>query len=272
MRHVANALGKNVIVYNATGCSEVTTSKYPSSSWKMPWYHGVFEHAAALASGSVAALKSKKLDKKIRVVAQGGDGATFDIGIGLISGMFERGEDILYVCYDNEAYMNTGYQASGSTPHAAHATTSPAGKASFGNELYKKDMLAFALAHRVGYVASSTAAFPLDVEAKIKKAMSLKGPKYIQIMCSCVPGWGIEPNISVKLARLAQRTGLYPVVEFEDGELTNVMKIPGKPVKVEEYLQPQKRYSHLFKPRKQIAEIKEIQAIASENIKKYGLV
>jgi len=272
MRHVANALGKNVILFNATGCSEVTTSKYPTSSWKMPWFHGVFENAAGLASGSLAALKHKRLNKKYKVVAQGGDGATFDIGIGLISGMFERGEDILYVCYDNEAYMNTGYQASGATPHNASASTSPAGKKSFGNDLRKKDMIAFALAHRLSYVATSTTALPLDIEKKVKKALTFKGPKYIQILCSCVPGWGVEPNITVELARLAQKTGLYPVVEYENGELINAMKISGKPVKVEEYLKPQKRFRHLFKPKKQVAEIKEIQVIAKENIERFGLV
>ena len=272
MRHVANSLGKNVILFNATGCSEVTTSKYPASSWKMPWFHGVFENAAGLASGSLAALKHKGLDKKINVVAQGGDGATFDIGIGLISGMFERGENILYVCYDNEAYMNTGYQASGATPHNASASTSPAGKKSFGNNLRKKDMVAFALAHRLNYVATSTAAFPLDIQAKVKKALTFKGPKYIQILCPCIPGWGIEPNITVKLGRLAQKAGIYPVIEYENGELKKVMKIPGKPVKVEEYLEPQKRFKHLFKPNKQIAAIKEIQAIARENIEKFKLV
>jgi pyruvate ferredoxin oxidoreductase beta subunit len=272
MRHVADALGKNVIIFNATGCSEVTTSKYPTSSWKMPWLHGLFENAAALASGSLAALQYKGLDQKIQVVAQGGDGATFDIGLGLLSGMFERGDDILYICYDNEAYMNTGYQASGATPHDASTTTAPVGKKSLGNELHKKDMIAFALAHGVNYVATSTTGFPPDVQAKVKKALTFKGPKYLQILCSCVPGWGIEPNVSVKMARLAQRTGLFPVIEYENGQLKNVMKISGKPVKVEEYLEPQKRFKHLLRPQKNLAEIKKIQTLADENILRYGLI
>ena len=278
IRHVVDNLGPNAILTNATGCSEVVSSQYPNSSWKHPWMHSLFENASATATGIQAALKSKGKSsassdpsEKIHVVAMGGDGATFDIGTGLISGMMSRKDNILYVCWDNEAYENTGYQASGATPHGASATTSPAGKASFGNPLKKKDMVAFALAHKAVYVATSTAGYPLDIARKVKKALTFDGPKYIQILCPCVPGWGIDPSISIQLGKLGHKTGLYPVVEYENGKLTNVMKIPGEPVKVDEYLKPQKRFKHLFKREGGEAEIAEIQAIADENLKKYNL-
>ena len=271
MRQVVNTLGKNGIITNATGCTEVTTSRYPHSSWKVPWIHCLFENAAPVASGIVAALKQKGLSKKVRVIAQGGDGATFDIGSGLISGMYERQDDICYVCYDNEAYMNTGYQASGSTPLGAISTTSPAGKLSLGNELRKKNMLDFSLAHNVKYVATSTSAFPLDIKAKVSKALKIKGPKYLQFLTPCVPGWGIEPNTTVKVAKLAQATGLYPVVEIINGEIASVMKVLKKHPKVTEYLKLQKRFKHLFSSSQGKEIIGQLQQIANENIKKYKL-
>ena len=285
IRHVVDSLGPNAILTNATGCSEVVSSQYPNSSWKHPWMHSLFENASATATGIQAALKAKGHpssdppeaggsgpSEKIHVVAMGGDGATFDIGTGLISGMMARGDNILYVCWDNEAYENTGYQASGATPPNASASTSPAGKVSLGNPLDKKDMIAFALAHKAVYIATSTAGYPLDIARKVKKALTFTGPKYIQILCPCVPGWGIDPSISVQLGKLGHKTGLYPVVEYENGKLTNVMKIPGKPVKVEEYLKPQKRFKHLFKRPEGKKEIAEIQAMADENLEKYKLV
>ncbi len=270
-RHVANACGANTIITNATGCLEVTTSPYPESAWQAPWLHSVFENAAGTASGVLAALKRKGLADKVNVLAQGGDGGSFDIGFGLISGMWTRGENILYVCYDNEAYMNTGVQASGATSHGAHTTTSPAGKEILGNMNYKKDMLAIALAHKCVYVASATAGDVIDIQNKVKKALSIKGPKYIQILVPCTPGWGIDTAITVELSRLAQKTGHYPVVEYVNGELANVKKVPASPPKIEEYLKPQKRFKHLFKDAAGKAIIAELQRLADENIKRYGL-
>ncbi|MFH0856375.1 MAG: thiamine pyrophosphate-dependent enzyme [bacterium] len=287
-RHVANAAGKNTIIANATGCLEVFSTPYPQSAWKMPWIHSLFENSSAVASGIYASLKKRGLagrnasesplgdsdetrgvDEKIKVIAQGGDGATFDIGFGLISGMWERGEDILYVCYDNEAYMNTGIQASGATPYGASTTTAPSGDMSEGNELHKKDMIAIALAHGLNYVATSTCAYPLDIQQKVKKALATPGPSYLQILTACVPGWKVESDMTLELGRLAHKTGLYPVVEFVDGKLAKVMPYPAARPKVEEYLKPQGRYKHLFKDENGAAVIKKIQEIADYNIEKY---
>jgi len=326
LRHVLDAAGQNTIIAGATGCSEVTTSKYPTSSFKVPWIHANFENASAVASGILSALKSKnggsvnqligesvnQVDQEStpinpdqlpsipkfsaatppkisripddnvigtsisfhqlpNVIAWGGDGATFDIGLGLISGSWERRENILYVCFDNEAYMNTGVQASGSTPVAANTTTSEPGKNSFGNALQKKDMVRIALAHDCVYVATATVGNVLDIEAKVKKALTLTGPKYLQILVTCVPGWYTDSKDTIKVARLAQQTGIYPVVEYVDGKLDNVQKCPKPRPTVEEYLKLQGRFKHLFKDERGAAEIKKIQEKAEENVRKYNL-
>lgn len=274
-RVVANALGPNTIMANATGCLEVTTSPYPQSSWGMPWIHSLFENPAAVASGVLAALKQKGKDKQVKVVAQGGDGSTFDIGFGLISGMWERGEDILYVCYDNEAYSNTGIQASGATPWASSTTTTPPGSGStidaIGSHQRKKDMLAIALAHGLRYVAQTTVANIPDIENKVKKAIATPGPSYIQIMVPCIPGWGIKPDQAMTVARLGNQTGLYPQLEYVDGILVSKSKVTATAPKVEEYLKIQGRFAHLFKTPEGAKQIKEIQQIAEANILKYGL-
>lgn len=269
-RTVAEALGPNTIIANATGCLEVTTTPYPESAWGMPWIHSLFENASAVASGILAALKQKGKDKQIKVVAQGGDGGTFDIGFGLISGMWERGENILYVCYDNEAYMNTGIQASGATPWAAHTTTTPAGSHSIGSQQRKKDMIAIALAHGLPYVAQTTAGFLADITAKVKKAAAIEGPSYIQILSPCVPGWGVDPAQTIKLGKLAAQTGLYPLLEYINGQLANVMKFPDPRPKVDEYLKSQIRFKHLFKTEEGKKELEYIQKLADENVKKYS--
>ncbi|MBU4346959.1 thiamine pyrophosphate-dependent enzyme [Candidatus Parcubacteria bacterium] len=279
-RTVAEALGPNTIIANATGCLEVTTTPYPESAWGMPWIHSLFENASAVASGIRAALDYKEKNKSplppfvkrgIKVVAQGGDGGTFDIGFGLISGMWERGENILYVCYDNEAYMNTGIQASGATPWAAHTTTTPAGSHSIGSQQRKKDMIAIALAHGLPYVAQTTAGFLADITAKVKKAAAIEGPAYIQILSPCVPGWGVDPAQTIKLGKLAAQTGLYPLLEYTNGQLTNVMKVPSPQPKVDEYLKSQIRFKHLFKSEEGKKELEYIQGLADENVRKYGL-
>ncbi len=273
MRHVLEAAGKNTIVVNATGCSEVTTTRYPMSAYKIPCIHANFENAASVASGILAAVKTKKgwTDDLPNIIAWGGDGATFDIGIGMVSGMWERGENILYVCFDNEAYMNTGVQASGATPLAANTTTTEPGKNSFGNQLMKKDMVKIALAHGCVYVATATVGNVIDIENKVKKALSIPGPKYIQILVTCVPGWHTESQDTIKVARLAQQTGVYPILEYEQGKLIGFLKCPKPRPKVEEYLQLQGRYKHLFKDEQGKAEIEKIQKIADENVSRYNL-
>jgi pyruvate ferredoxin oxidoreductase beta subunit len=269
-RLVLDTAGKNTIVTNATGCSEVTTTQYPMTAFKIPWIHSLFENASSVASGIAAALKYKGEADKINIIAIGGDGATFDIGLGNISGMWERGENILYVCYDNEAYQNTGYQSSGATPLDANTTTTPPGKNFFGSQQAKKDMIKIALAHDLPYAATATTGYPLDVIAKVKKALTIKGPKYLQIYTPCVPGWGIEPKNTIKAAQLAVQSGFYPIIEYVNGELSGKMKIT-KHAPVEEFLKLQKRFKHLFASPANRAEIAKIQKIADENIKKYSL-
>jgi len=270
-RLVVDALGPNTIIANATGCLEVVTTAYPKSSWGTPWVHSLFENAAAIASGIYAALKAQGKEKNIKVVAQGGDGATFDIGFGLISGMWERGENILYICYDNEGYMNTGAQASAATPWATNTTTTPAGSSSAGSHFIKKDMLAIALAHGLKYVAQTTSAYPDDITNKVKKAIATPGPSYLQILAPCIPGWKIEIKDTVRLAQLAVQTGIYPAVEYVNGKLAEVIKIPGQRPTVEDYLKPQGRYKHLFRDQRGKEQIAYIQKLADENVKKYKL-
>ena len=270
-RLVLDATGENTIATNATGCSEVTTTQYPMTAYKIPWIHSLFENPAPLASGILAALKQKGLADRVNVLVLAGDGATFDIGVAHTSGMWERGENILYVCYDNEAYENTGYQGSGATPLDAHTTTTPAGKKSFGSQQQKKDMLGIALAHHLPYIATATTGYPLDIIAKVKKALTIKGPKYLQIYTPCVPGWGIEPKDTLRASQLAVQSGFYPIVEYIDGQLARAQKIT-KCVPVTEFLKIQKRFKHLFKGPEGKAEIAKIQAMADEKIRKYGLV
>ncbi|MCX6797816.1 MAG: thiamine pyrophosphate-dependent enzyme [Candidatus Falkowbacteria bacterium] len=263
---VMRGLNKDTIIANATGCLEVTTTSYPQSAWGLPWIHSLFENAAAVASGILAAL-NKKGDVKTKVVVQAGDGGTYDIGFGLISGMWERGENILYICYDTEAYSNTGIQASGSTPYGASTTTSPEGLKSIGSTQRKKDMLAVALAHKLNYVAQSTAGFPDDITNKVKKALALNGPSYIQILSPCMPGWKINNNEAVMVGKLAVRTGLYPLLEYVNGQLSNSsIKNNFQALAVEEYLSQQGRFKHL-KPEA----VKYIQDLAEENIKRHKL-
>jgi pyruvate ferredoxin oxidoreductase beta subunit len=265
-----NAAGPNIIVANATGCLEVFTTRDPQSSWEVPWIHSLFENAAAVASGIEAALKALGRKNEAKVIAQGGDGGTADIGMGALSGMFERGHDVLYVCYDNEAYMNTGIQRSSLTPLDSRTTTSPSGEVSWGNITGKKDLPGIAVAHGVPYVATTSVAYPKDIEKKVKKALTIKGPKYIQVQVPCPLGWYYDPAQTITVARLAQQTGLFPIFEIENGQVTSVMKI-GVVKPVEEYLKIQGRFRHLFQKEGGKEEIKRIQALADGNIKRFGL-
>lgn len=266
---VLDAAGPNTIVVSPTGCLEVTTTPFPESAWCLPWIHSLFENAAAVASGVEVMLKRRCKDTNLVVI--GGDGSTFDIGMGSNSGMFERGHKMLYVCYDNEAYMNTGVQRSGSTPFCVHTTTTPTGVRSLGNPRPKKDMPAIALAHKVPYVATASVAYPVDLRKKVKKALAVNGPSYIQVNAPCITGWTFESGTTVEISRLAVETGLWPLLEWENGELKDVKKIR-RPKAVEEYLKIQGRYKHLFKKPDGSDAIKDIQSIADANIAKYNLV
>ncbi|RZD15913.1 MAG: pyruvate ferredoxin oxidoreductase [Candidatus Acididesulfobacter guangdongensis] len=268
---IMQVLGKNTIATSATGCLEVFSTKFPESSWNIPWIHSLFENSAAVASGIEAALQITGKKEGTTVLSQAGDGGTADIGLQALSGMFERGHDVLYVCYDNGAYMNTGYQRSGLTPYDSFTTTSPSGKISFGNNRPKKYMPEIAMAHKIPYTAVASAGYPIDLQKKVKKTLSIKGPKYLQVDVPCVPGWKYEPRYSIKIAQLAVQSGLYPLFEAEYGKITSVKKI-SKRVPVEEYLKLQGRFKHLFKNEAGKAEIEKIQKIADENIEQYGLL
>jgi pyruvate ferredoxin oxidoreductase beta subunit len=270
VRLVMEAVGPQCIVANATGCLEVFSTPFPESAWGVPWIHSLFENHPAVASGIEAALRRQgKLDQ-IRVLAFGGDGATLDIGFGALSGMFERGHDVLYVCMDNEAYMNTGVQRSGSTPFAASTTTSPAGRRAWGEDRPKKDLPAIAAAHGIPYVATASMSLFADIRRKTKRALDIRGPKYLQIHVPCPPGWGYDEHATVEVGRLAVECGLYPLVEWENGRVVRVRKI--KKVPVEDYLKVQRRFRHLFRSEEGKAVIQRIQEMADENIEKYGLV
>lgn len=262
--------GKLVAV-NATGCLEVFSTPYPESSWQLPWIHSLFANAPSVASGVAAALRATGHDD-VRVLAQGGDGGTVDIGFACLSGMFERNDDVLYVCYDNEAYMNTGVQRSGSTPPFARtATTERVGAVPGAPIGQGKDMPRIAMAHEIPYVATATVAELHDLEAKVTRAMSLRGARYLHVFVPCPLGWGSAPADTVKLARLAQRSGLFPVFAAEHGEVTDVLPIRGR-APVEEYLRPQRRYAHLFGRQPRTDLLEQIQRIADRNIARYGLV
>lgn len=268
-KFVLDALGEDCIVVSPTGCLEVFTTPYPESAWGVPWIHSLFENAAAVASGVDAALKALGKKNNTKIIAIGGDGATLDIGLQAISGAFERGHDITYICVDNEAYMNTGVQRSGATPLYASTTTSPAGKISFGNPLHKKNMPAIIAAHGSPYIATASVSYAPDMMKKVKKAAETKGPTYVHVHAPCCTGWKFEGSKTIEVGKLAVETALWPLYEMENGIVTNVRKLKNrKPV--EEYLKVQGRFKHLF-TMEAGDEIKKIQAIADWNVKHFGL-
>jgi len=264
LRHALKALGKNIIISQATGCMEVTTTPYPETAWRVPWIHVAFENAAAVASGVSRALKV--LGKThIKSVAIAGDGGTADIGIQALSGAVERWEDLLYICYDNEAYMNTGIQRSGATPFGAWTTTTPVGKARRGEDRPKKDIPAIMIAHGAPYVATASVAYPLDFVKKVKKAAAIRGPTYVHVHAPCVPGWRIDSSKSIEVARLAVLTGAWILYEHEGGKTTVTFK-PAKRRPVAEYLKLQGRFRHLTEE-----EINEIQKMVDEQCRRLGI-
>jgi pyruvate ferredoxin oxidoreductase beta subunit len=261
-----------LVAVNATGCLEVFTTPYPETSWQIPWLHSLFGNAPAVATGVAAAFRVKGR-KDVRVVAQGGDGGTTDIGFGCLSGMFERNDDVLYICYDNEAYMNTGVQRSSATPPAARTATTPAVGDAPGNVFGTgKNLPLIAMAHNIPYVATASVADLHDLEAKVTKAMEVHGARYIHIMVPCPLGWGSASDATIHVARLAVESGLFPLFEAEHGEVTNVSKIRRR-VPVTEYLKLQRRFAHLFKKgAEDTVRIERIQRMADANIKRFGLV
>lgn len=270
VRHILKATGKNVIVVTPTGCLETFTSPYGYSPWRVPWIHHLFENGPSIASGVAAALRAQGRDS-IRVLVIGGDGSTFDIGFGALSGMLERGDDVLYICVDNGAYMNTGGQRSGASPMYSSTTTDPAGRVSFGKTQKKKDLPAIIAAHGVPYVATASAGYLKDLQKKVKKAMAHHGPRYIEIDTPCPTVWGFPSDQTLEVGRLGVQCGLVPLFEMEHGRITKVRKIKKK-VPVEEYLKAQRRFTHLFGSGRGQEAIKGVQAVANANVEKYGLL
>jgi len=252
LKLVLRVLGPDIIVVMATGCMEITTTPFPYTSWRIPWIHTLFENTAAVACGVEAGLRvlerrGRRVGKRAKVVAIAGDGATADIGMQALSGVLERGHDLIYVCLDNEAYMNTGVQRSGTTPFGASTTTSPAGKKSIGQVTWKKNMPAIVAAHGIPYVATTCPSYPFDLKAKVQKAAALHGTAYLHILSVCPPGWKAPSDLSVRLGRLAVQTGIFPLYEVEDGKYKLSMDFSQlKPVT--DYLKLQGRFSHLREP------------------------
>ena len=249
IRQSFKALDTNVIVVNATGCAEIFASQLPLTSWELPWIHTLFENTAAVASGVEAAYKAMrrkgvKLPENTKVVAIGGDGGTSDIGLQALSGALERGHDFTYICYDNEAYMNTGVQRSSATPFGAWTTTSPTGKKSTGQFSWKKNMPEIAAAHNIPYVATATHGYPFDLMAKVAKAVATKGPAYVHVLSACPTGWRSATDTINRQVRLAVQTGVFPLYEVENGVYKMSLDIPTlRPVA--DYLKTQGRFRHL---------------------------
>ena len=265
------ATDRQLIVVNATGCLEVFSTPYPETAWQVAWMHSLFGNTAAVATGVAAALMVRG-DTATRGIAQAGDGGTVDIGFGCLSGMFERNDDVLFVCYDNQAYMNTGVQRSASTPAAARTATTEARGREPGNAFGQgKNLPALAVAHEIPYVATASVAYLHDLEAKVGRAMELHGARYLHVLVPCPLGWGAASRDTIRLARLACETGLFPLFEAAHGEILSATPIRHREP-VEAYLRPQRRFAHLFADPPRTDDIARIQAIADRNIGRFDLL
>ena len=253
VRTVLNTFTQPVVVVNATGCLEVATTRFPATAWNVPWLHVAFENAAAVASGVESAQRALRrrhaltADEEVAVVVFAGDGGTYDIGLQALSGALERGHRLLFVCYDNEAYMNTGIQRSGATPFGAATTTSPGGDASFGKAQQRKDMTAIAVAHHVPYAAQAVASQWHDLSVKVERAAAADGPAFLNVLTDCPVGWGHEPRLSLKVLNAAVDSLFWPLYEVVDGRYRLTYQ-PETVVPIEDWLRPQKRFAHLLGP------------------------
>jgi pyruvate ferredoxin oxidoreductase beta subunit len=268
VRLMCKALGENTVIASATGCMEIVSSLYPSTAWEVPWIHVAFENAAAVASGVEAGLKALrkkgKIDNRyIKVVGMAGDGGTMDIGLQALSGAMERGHDMLFVCFDNEAYMNTGIQRSSGTPMGASTTTAPAGKISYGQKTWKKNMPEIMVAHNIPYVATACPSYPLDFIRKVEKAKKIKGPSYIHCFSVCPTGWRSPSHLTIALGRLVVETGIFPLYEVENGKYKISAEMPKKLKPIKDYFKAQGRFRHLGEK-----EIKMIQDRVNSEYKK----
>ena len=246
MRYVLKSLGPKTVVSIPACCWAVIDGPFPYSAAGIPVYHCAFETAASTASGISRALSA--LGKSdITALAWAGDGGTFDIGLQALSGAAERGENLIYIVYDNEAYMNTGIQRSGATPYGAATTTTPAGSKIAGKTDAKKDLIGICAAHGVEFAATASVAFWNDYITKVRRATAVKGPAVIHVLAPCPLGWRFETSQTIKLAKLAVQTRYFPLYEVENGNYKLSMKVP-KPTPLEEFLKPQGRFRHLFAP------------------------
>lgn len=263
VREVLSAIDNPVVVACATGCLEVSTTIYPYTAWKVPWIHNAFENVAATLSGVETAYralsKRGKVKEKITFVGFGGDGGIYDIGLQSLSGAMERGHKMLIICYDNGAYMNTGTQRSSATPRGAETTTAPTGKVSQGKQEYKKDMLSIVAAHKIPYAATATPAHWNDLMTKVKKAVAMDGPSFMNILSPCPRGWRHDADITIELCRIAADTCFWPLYEVIDGVKWNITYKPKKKKPVVEWYKLQGRFQHLFKPENQqlLAELQQ---------------
>ena len=262
VRTILGATDEPVIVSNATGCLEVTTTIYPSTAWKIPYIHSAFGNAAATAAGIDSAQKalekSGKIKKKAKIIAFGGDGGTYDIGLQALSGALERGHDFLYVCYDNGGYMNTGGQRSGATPYGATTETAPAGTESFGKGQQRKDLMEIVNAHGIKYLAQANVAYLADLKRKAQKALQTPGPSFLLVLQPCTQIWKFPTSEYVAVGKLATETNFWPLYEIEDGKYTINQTIKS-PKPIEEFLKTQGRFKHLFaeKNKEVIVEIQQ---------------
>ncbi len=251
IRQILAAVDTDVVVGCATGCLEVVTTIYPFTSWKVPFIHNAFENSAATVSGVEAAYKALKkkgkITRDIQFIALGGDGGTYDIGFQSLSGAMERGHDMVYICYDNEAYMNTGIQRSSATPMGASTTTSPAGKVMPGKVQFRKDLTAIMAAHNIPYAAQAIPSHWNDLVTKVQKALAVKGPAFINVLAPCRLGWQYDPAETIDIMRGAVETCFWPLYEVEDGKWRVTVK-PKQKRPVREWLEKQGRFRHLFKP------------------------
>lgn len=249
IRHMLKALGPNTVIATATGCAEIISSPYPQTAWLVPWIHSAFENAAATAAGIEAAYKAlmrkKRIpEERINVVSLAGDGGTADIGLQALSGALERGHDCIFICYDNEAYMNTGIQRSGLTPYGAFTTTSPAGRVFKGQRTWKKDVAAIAAAHHIPYVATACVSYMKDFYAKMIKAAEIKGPAFLHVLTPCPTGWRCPPDMAIEIGRMAVQSGMFHLYEVENGVKRLTVKVKER-IPVKDYIRAQGRFRHL---------------------------
>ena len=268
VRHLLKVTGRNTVIVNATGCVEVSTTMHPYTSWRVSWIHVAFENAAAVASGVESAFKvlARKglidMSRDIKVVVLAGDGGTYDIGLQSLSGMLERGHKIMYVLYDNEAYMNTGIQRSGSTPLHSWTTTTPIGKVLKGKLQAKKPIADIVAAHRIPYVATANIAYPIDMDQKLAKGLTVEGPSFIHILQPCPTGWRFDPRYGIKIGKLAVETAMWINWEMVEGDFKVTTRVPRRK-HVKHYLAPQGRFKGLTEE-----EIEEIQRYVDREVER----